>query len=177
MGSNWWAGNWWTGAGTPQSAGVSLDERIMDRIAVVLATVTVANGYHQDVTVKRPPEPAFNFAAGDGYIVSVRREGEQGRSHIRRAYEFTLTVAFICISPNDGATPYANHANFRGDLKKIIHANRRWNDGVSDLARRTWFLDTEVHEPEVTEETLTSEIVFQVFARADRADLSQPKVV
>lgn len=178
MGGNyWWAGNWWTGADTPQSSGVALDERIMARIKTVLATVTVANGYHQTVTVTRPPEAPYQFKGTDCPLYVIRREVEQGRAHIRRAYEFVLTVAVICISRNSGATPEEDHANLRGDLKKIVLANRRWHDGVSNLARRTWLLDTGVHEPEVSEDTVTSEVVFQVFARADRADLSQPKVV
>lgn len=174
----WWVGNWWAGAdAASSSAGVALDERIMRRIKEILETISVANGYHQNVTVKRPPEPHANFKSSDGFILSIRREGEQGRSHIRRAYEFVLTVAVICISPNTGATPEEDHADLRGDLKRIVHLNRRWNDGAVNLARRTWFLDTGVHETEVNEDTLTSEVVFQVLARADRNDLSQPKVV
>lgn len=174
----WWLGNWWTGAAAAApSAGVALDERIMSQIKAVLEGVTIAEGYHQDANVTRPPESAFTFSAEDGYQYIIRKDAEEGRSHLRRAYEFTLTVMVICVSPNTGDTPEEDHANLRADLKHIVYQNRRWNDGSEDLAQRTWFLDSRVHETEVTEETVSSKVVFQVLARADLEDLSEPKVV
>jgi hypothetical protein len=178
MGNYWWAGNWWAGAApAAPGTGVALDERIMAQIKTVLEGVTVANGYHQDVTVVRPPEAPQSFGADDCPLYIIRRDVEQGRSHIRRAYEFILTVTIECVSANSGDTPEEDHANLRADLKHIVYQNRRWHDGSENLAQRTWILDTGVHETEVTERTVTSQVVFQVLARADREDFTEPKVV
>lgn len=173
----WWMGNWWAGgvASSPVT-GVALDERIMQQIVDVLETITVANGYHQNVTVHRPPVGSQEFGASDCPAVSVRRMGKDIRTHLRGAEEFILSVRLICIVENTTSPdPAEAIKNLMGDVKKAVYANRRWHDGTEFLARRTWFTEDGAKEPEIHEETITSTIVFQVLARASQTDYSQVK--
>lgn len=173
MGQNWWVGNWWAGASGSSSPGdIALDERIMQLIKPALETITVAGGFHQDVAVHRPPVAAYDFAPADCPALVIRRLAKVIRVHIRRAEEFVLRVQVIGIVANSGADPYGDLSNLMGDLKKVVYANRRWNDGSEDLARRTYITDDGIHEPEVDEATLTSELTFDIVARADQEDLT-----
>lgn len=176
-GSNWWQGNWWAGAAAAPSGSPALDDQIMDLIKPALQTITVAGGYHQNVTVHRPPVGALQFKAADCPALVIRRSGKTIRTHIRRAEEFILTVKVICLVADAGGDPHGDLANLIIDLKKVVYLNRRWNNGVASLARRTWFNDDNIHETEVSDDTLTGVVVFQILARADRTDLSKVKVV
>ncbi len=174
---NWWAGNWWSGGVAPSPVtGLALDERIMQQIVDVLEEITVANGFHQTVTVHRPPVGSQEFGASDCPAISVRRMAKDIRTHLRQAEEFVLTVRLICIVENTSSPdPAESIKNLMGDVKQIVYDNRRWHDGTEFLAARTWFTEDGAKEPEVHEETITSTIVFQVLARADQSDYTQVK--
>ncbi len=177
MGVNWWRGNWWRGGSAAPSSARALDDRIMDQVQPTLEEITEADGYHQDVTVYRPPIGALEFKAEETPALVIRRAGKSIRTHVRRAEEFVLTVKVICIVPNEGDDPRGDLADLIADVKRVVYLNRRWNDGTEDLARRTWFVDDADHETEVDEETLTGAVTFQILARADRQDLTQVKEV
>ncbi len=178
MGINWWKGNWWDGLRTPPSGSPALDDQILALIKPALETISVANGYHQNVTVHQQATfTPMDIEASACPALMIRRVTKRIRAHLRRAEEFILVVRVIALVAKSGADPDLDLANLLIDVKKVVYANRFWYNGVRNLARRTYFLDDDIHETEVPEDTLSGTCLFEILARADRNDLSQVRSV
>lgn len=180
MGNNWWAGNWWRGAvAAVVPSSLPLEEQIRELVAVKLATITVANGYAQNVTVYRPPVDEFEIPASGCPAVLLRSAKRSLKGHLRRAEEFILECVVICVVANSSPAPAPDEAlaKLLADVRKLVYANRKWNDGVSNLARRTWIPDDIVHETEVQEATISSRVTFNILARSSVSNLAAVKEV
>jgi hypothetical protein len=145
---------------------ISLEEQLMSLVAVKLATITIANGYEQTVLgVHRPPVGVFDIAPASCPALVVRKEASIPRFHLREAEEILLAVEVLCV-----ATTPALLVSLMADVKKLANANKYWNDGAANLARRTRNTDERQHETETDEETVTGRIVFEIMARSKLAD-------
>lgn len=150
-----------------------LADRILDLIETKLAAITVAGGYQVTVAgVHRPPLAHHDIPATPA--ISVRRlPPKASRWHIRGAEEFQLQVQLILVADTDEVL-----SQLMSDVRKVIAANLRWNDGSEDLAVRTWFDDDNQHEEEVVDLTpRTGRIAITIMARASVTDPSQVKVI
>jgi hypothetical protein len=108
----------------------------------------------------------------------VREVHHAVRDHIRGAEEGILQVEIICIANSASAAAHDEALqDLVGDVKKVIYANKKWNDGTTDLARRTWIVEDVVHESEADEPQGTASVVIGILYRADRTALYTVKAI
>lgn len=147
----------------------SIAERILDRLANRLATITAANGYETDgVTVWRATEDQRPMETTPP-AVEIRHNGTPSEPHLRGALECVMEVDLLCVAAYDAAGE--NISDLIGDVIKLVLANKRWNDGTDNLAVRTWVGEAEPHETEVGEDPVTA--VVPVFIKY-RVDATNP---
>jgi hypothetical protein len=157
----------------------SLDERLLDLVVSKIEGITVGNGYEETVLpanihrgqVIAPQE----IGAADCPAVCVYVAAIDSRWHLRGADEMTITVDLIGIT--DAAGGDEALADLLTDLKKLVYANKFWNDGSANLARRSWVVEDDRHEVEVAEATLSGRVRFLALVRADRSDPYSLKAV
>lgn len=149
----------------------SIAERILRTIKVKLEGITVAAGYEQTVLqVQRAIGPDAPMDVADNLIPALQiRQGAMGSEpHLRGARECLMEVTIICIAAYDATGEKL--ADLVADVCKVLHANRRWNDGSADLARRTMIGDPKPHETETDESPVTAVVPLTILFRVDAAN-------
>lgn len=153
----------------------SLTEQIVNLVQTKCAGITVVGGYGSTVlaaNIHQPPVAPDEVSAADCPALIIRHLGNDVRWHLRGAEELTIEVRFICL-----ATTPSLLAALMADVKKLVYANPRWNNGTSDLARRSWVTDERQHETEVSEGVVSGSVLGNIFARASRTDPTAVKAV
>lgn len=153
----------------------SVEERVADTIVTKLKTITIANGYQQDVaagSVFWPPVGVQAVNVSEMPAIILMRLSKDARDHIRDATEFQQPYRALCVA----STPEACAA-LRGDVRKLIYANTVWNDGSENLARRTWITDDRAHEFKTTRARHSGSLEFMVLVRVDKADPTKVKAI
>jgi hypothetical protein len=146
----------------------SLDEQIMDQVATKLATITTGNGYEQTVVaVHRPPVGPLELEVGDCPALIVRKFSKVSRMHLRGAEEMLIGVKVLCVVEADQTDSNERLQDLIADVKKLVYVNKRWHNGSSNLAQRTWVDEDQPHETEVVEGNLTGSVLLRILARAD----------
>ena len=161
----------------------ALDGRIGDVVETKLLTITIANGYQTTVvSVDRPPVAPEDKAPSELPAISVREGAKQSRTHLRDAEEMRIPFDLILTvevedGDDDGAVARHVLKTLFADVKKLIYANLRWNDGAENLAVRTWIESDTIHELEVVRDRMTARVTMIVLARASTSDPTAVKAV
>jgi len=149
----------------------ALDEQVLDLVVSKLATITIANGYEETVLgVHRPPVDLFDLAAADCPALIVRKKTKLTESNLRLAEDLDLEVEVLCAVDGSAADVHEALTDLVADVKKLVHANRLWNNGSSNLAVATRLVEDRIHETEVQEDVASAVVRFLVQARADLAN-------
>lgn len=144
----------------------SIEERLLDLVVSKLATITVANGYQETVlsVTRASDEPGpLELSTAELPALQVRHLQTRKRLHLRGAYECVMDLDVVCMTEQDDELL----SDLKADVKKVLQANRRWNDGIENLARRTWTTDPLSHEVEVPEGISTAVIPCAIVFRVD----------
>lgn len=157
-----------------------LKEQLLDLVVTKLQAIAIASGYEETVTVYRPSAPAapLDFAAAQLPAIIVCEVEHRTRWHIRGAEECILMLDIKCCvsSPSAGAHDETLQ-DLIADVKKVVYANRLWNDGSANLAVRSWIEQDLAHEPEVSEAIGTGGVRVAIKYRADQANPFVTKAV
>lgn len=156
----------------------ALEEQILAIIAQKLATITTDNGYQTNVvnvyraSTGADPAPQA-IPSEDRPAVQLRCLPIGNRVHIRGAIEMRIPIEIICVVDQDADAL----SKLVADVKKLLLANKRWNNGSADLARRTWLEDSLPHETEVAESDSSAAVLATIIARADQTDPTAVKAI
>ena len=157
-----------------------LDEQLEDLVVTKLLTITTGAGYEQTVAnayrASDVPAPA-EIPPADCPAVQVRRLEKRPRFHLRGAEEFLLLLDLVCVVDAAAADHDEAIQDLVNDVKKLVYANPRWNNGSADLAVRSWVSGETIHEAEVDEATRTGVVTVAIKARADRTNLAAVKEI
>jgi hypothetical protein len=157
----------------------SVEERLLDLVVSKLAGITVGNGYEETVlaaNIHRGQDIApQEIGASDCPAACVRIASISTRWHLRGAEEILMELDLIGVV--DAAGGDEALADLMADFRKLVYANKFWNDGSENLARRSWVIEDERYEVEVAEATLSGRVRVGILTRVDRSNPYSLKAV